>query len=268
MRKVIISLAPIAASEVEIDPRKVADDVLAASKCGAAMVHLHVRDEKGRLTKDLSTFKKIVELIRVESDIVIQASTGGVSNLTIEERCAPLEYPMVETASMNIGSINLGDEVFLNPLPEAKYCVKRIYQSNVLPEYEVFEIGMINNILMLKNEIALREPLLVNTVLGMPNTMPATIDSMICFKQFVPKEALWGITHSGRRDFSLLAAAISMGATIVRIGFEDSRFYEGDVLAENNTMLVKRLVSIIESVGLQAATAKETREMLRLTPRL
>lgn len=268
MRKVIISLAPISASDDKIDPREVANDVIAASKCGAAMAHLHVRDKKGRLTKDLSTFKKIVELIRAESNIIIQASTGGVSNLTIEERCAPLDYPMVETASMNIGSMNLGDEVFLNPLPEAKYCVKRIYQSNVLPEYEVFEIGMINSILMLKNEIKLREPLLINTVLGMQNTIPATIDSMVCFRQFVPKEALWGITHSGREDFSLLAAAISMGATIVRIGFEDSRFYEGDVKAENNTVLVKRLVNIIESVGLQAATAEEARKIFQLTSRL
>lgn len=267
MRKIIISVAPVSGQEKVLYPEKIAADVIESVKYGASMVHLHVRDKNCALTKDLTEFKKTVELIKAKSDIVIQASTGGVSNLTIEERCAPLYYPLVETASMNIGSVNLGNDVYRNPLPEAKYCVKEIYKNNILPDYEVFEIGMINSVLMLKSEMELKDPVLIDTVLGKLGAMPATYDSLCCFRQFIPKDAMWAITHSGRTDFSLITAAISMGASVVRIGFEDSSIYEGDKIAENNAVLVKRLADIIKSIGFEVATPEEARKIFKLTPR-
>lgn len=267
MRKIIISVAPVSGLEKILVPEKLAEDVIECSKCGASMVHLHVRDKNCRLTKDLSEFKKTVELIKAKSDIIIQASTGGISDLTIEERCAPLYYSLVETASMNIGSVNLGDDVYRNPLPEAKYCVNQIYENNILPDYEVFEIGMINSVLMLKTELALKDPILIDTVLGKVGAMPATYDALTCFRQFIPKDAMWAITHSGRTDFSLITAAISMGASVVRIGFEDSSVYEGDVMAESNAVLVKRLADIIRSIGFEVATPEEARKIFKLTPR-
>ena len=96
--KILISVAPVSAADKEIDPVRIANDVIACAKAGAAMVHLHVRDRQGNLTPDLSVLKEIVERIREKSDIVIQASTGGVSDLTIEERCAPLYYCLLYTS--------------------------------------------------------------------------------------------------------------------------------------------------------------------------
>lgn len=267
MRKIIISVAPVSGQEEILYPEKIAEDVIESSKCGASMVHLHVRDKNCKLTKDLTEFKKTVDLIKAKSDIIIQASTGGVSDLTIEERCAPLYYPPVETASMNIGSVNLGDDVYRNPLPEAKYCVRQIYDNNILPDYEVFEIGMINSVLMLKNEMVLKDPVIIDTVLGKVGAMPATYDALTCFRQFIPKDAIWAVTHSGRTDFSLITAAISMGASVVRIGFEDSCIYEGDKIAQNNAVLVKRLADIIRSIGFEVATPEEARKIFKLTPR-
>ena len=92
MHKVLISVAPVSAADTHPDPAVIAADVIQSAREGAGQVHLHVRDLHGALTPDLTVFKETVEPIAAASDIVIQASTGGVSRLTIEERCAPLYY--------------------------------------------------------------------------------------------------------------------------------------------------------------------------------
>lgn len=263
MRKIIISVAPVAASEKNIEPSSIAEEVIAAAKEGAAMVHLHVREKTGKLTKDLTLFKETVELICQQSDIIIQASTGGVSDLTIEERCAPLDYHRVETASLNGGSVNLGDAVYKNSFADIKYCAERVREQDILPEFEVFEIGMINNIKLIGEEEPLKEPLLFNLVLGHKGAMPATIEALNAFKQFVPANALWGITHYGRKNFSLLTAAVAMGASVVRIGFEDSNYIDNEKLADSNAVLVKKLTEIIRSMGMEVASPEEARAILK-----
>ena len=87
MKKIMISVAPVAATDILIHPRAIARDVYECYKHGAAMVHLHCRDLNGRLTPDLSLLQETVAYIREMCDIVVEISTGGVSNLTIEERC-------------------------------------------------------------------------------------------------------------------------------------------------------------------------------------
>ena len=116
MHKVLISVAPVSAADTHPDPAVIAADVIQSAREGAGQVHLHVRDLHGALTPDLTVFKETVEPIAAASDIVIQASTGGVSRLTIEERCAPLYYDRVETCSLNVGSVNLGEAVYINPI--------------------------------------------------------------------------------------------------------------------------------------------------------
>jgi 3-keto-5-aminohexanoate cleavage enzyme len=264
MRKIIISLAPVAATSKNIDPRTIADEVIEASRVGASMVHLHVREKTGELTKDLTVFKDTVELICRDSDIVIQASTGGISNLSIEERCTPLEYDRVETASLNGGSVNLGDAVYKNSFSDIKYCAERVREQKILPEFEVFEIGMINNIKIVGAEVPLQDPVLFNIVLGHKGAMPATIEALTAFKQFIPENALWGITHFGRKDFSLLTTAVAMGASLVRIGFEDSPYIDDEKIAENNVVLVKKIAEIIRSMGMDVASPQEAREILKL----
>ena len=114
--KVMISVAPVAATEKEIIPEKIAKDVLACYQAGAAMVHLHVRDREGRLTPDMGLLEETLRLIRRDSDIILEVSTGGVSDLTIQERCAPLYSDLVEACSLNVGSTNLGKRCTAIPL--------------------------------------------------------------------------------------------------------------------------------------------------------
>lgn len=92
------------------------------------------------------------------SDLIIQASTGGVSSMSIAERCAPMDCPGVEMASLNVGSVNLGDAVYFNPAPDVEFCSRQITERHIIPEFEVFEIGMINNILTLEDKIKFQNP--------------------------------------------------------------------------------------------------------------
>lgn len=93
------------------------------------MVHLHVRDREGRLTPDLSLLEETLAMIRRDSDIIIEVSTGGVSDLNIRERCAPLYSELVEACSLNVGSTNLGKAVYCNPIDDVEYCIREILKQ-------------------------------------------------------------------------------------------------------------------------------------------
>lgn len=112
---------------------------------GAAMCHLHCRRLDGSLTADISYMEECFEAILEKTDVVVQASTGGISDLTIEERCRPLNYEKVESASLNGGSTNLGEAIYCNSFDDIRYCASEVYKRGILPETEVFDIGMIHN---------------------------------------------------------------------------------------------------------------------------
>lgn len=267
MEKVIISLAPVSAADTRVEPAEVAAEAIEAGKLGAAMVHLHVRDRAGKLTPDVTDFAETLRLIRQGSNLILQASTGGVSQMNMEQRCAPLFVcPSVEMAAINGGSTNLGDAVYCNSLPDILYCAKIAAEKRIVPEYEVFEIGMIHAIRELESRIAVSKPMLIDTVFGHRGTMPATVDALVHFRHFVPSDALWGVTHFGRLGFDFLAAAIGMGADLVRIGFEDSKFLGPRQRAENNLQLVDKLVRLIRAMDREIAAPDEARRMLRIPP--
>ena len=109
--KVMISVAPVAATDKVIIPEKIAEDVYNCYQAGAAMVHLHVRDQEGNLTPDMSLLEETLRMIRRDSDIIIEVSTGGVSNLNMKERCVPLYSDLMEACTLNEGYTNLGNVV-------------------------------------------------------------------------------------------------------------------------------------------------------------
>lgn len=261
MRKIVVSVAPVAAG-TPVDSDLLAVDLEKCAKKGASMVHLHCRRPDGSLTPDTSYMEECFEKILARADFVVQASTGGVSNMNIEERCRPLSYPRVETASLNAGSTNLGDAVYLNPFEDIEYCAEQIYKHNIIPDVEVFDIGMIENIESMKGKIPMRLPIFYNLVFGHKGGMQPTVNSLIAFRSMVPSDARWGVTHFGRDNWEFLAAALALGAETVRIGFEDSAYLAPGRQAEHNYELVERLVQMIHAMGLENATAAEAREIM------
>lgn len=264
MDSVLLSVAPVSASATDLDPVKIAREVIACERVGAGMVHLHARDQRGKLTADLTVLEETLRLIRKESNIIIEASTGGVSELSIEERCAPLALPQVECASLNVGSVNLGRMIYQNSPEDVEYCVKQILSAGKIPEVEVFEIGMIHTTLSLREKFKLRPPLLLSIVLGHEGAAPATIKALAALQSFVPDDVLWGVTHYGRQSSDVISAAVAMGACTVRVGFEDSAVIDNGRVAQENAPIVGHFKNLLQSMGKRAMLPDEARQMLEI----
>ncbi|MGE5607521.1 MAG: 3-keto-5-aminohexanoate cleavage protein [Bacteroidota bacterium] len=269
MRKIIVAVAPVAQTpqtlvKNPLTPEEVAADVIGCSKAGASMVHLHPRDREGNPTFNLTEFSKTLDLIRNESEIIIQGSTGGISDLTLEERCVAVNEPRVELASLNMGSANFDDGVYINTLPDIRYWAGRMREKNVLPELEIFEAGMVNNTMILAKEGHLKPPFAFAFCLGFHGCLPASAYNLQFLAGMIPNDSTWGLIHHGMTDLSLLAAAAGMGADFVRVGYEDSIYYAPGKVGRNNTELVEKIVALIHNMGLEVASPQEAREMLGL----
>ncbi|MGQ9780000.1 MAG: 3-keto-5-aminohexanoate cleavage protein [Bacillota bacterium] len=271
MRKIIVAVAPVALGPQEgvkspLTPEEVAEEVVACARLGASVVHLHVRDREGRPTDDLTEFSRTLELITEGTDIIIQGSTGGVSELTVEQRCVALREPRVETASLNMGSANFDEGVYVNTFPEIRYWAGRMKEEGIHPELEVFEAGMINNVALLAEEGVLSPPFVFAFCLGFRGALPADARSLFFLQTMLPPGARWGLIHHGMKDFSLLAVAAGMGASFIRVGFEDSPFLAPGRVAQSNVELVAQAVSLVRTMGLEMATVEEARAILGLPP--
>lgn len=268
-RKIIVSVAPVGnniapPSRNPIAPHEVAQEVIGCTRAGAGMVHLHVRDEKGNQTEDLTAFSETLDMIRQESDIIIQGSTGGLTSLSLKERCVCLDDPRVEVASLNMGSVNFGETVYSNTLPDIRFWSGRMRESDVIPELEIFEAGMIQVADKIVEEGSLSPPFDYNFCLGVQWGMPAHPRSLLFLKSLLPDGFGWGVLHNQMNDLSLLAAAISSGASAVRVGFEDSVYYARGHVAATNVELVEKLVVLIRSMGFEIATPDEARRVLKV----
>ena len=269
MRKAILSAAVVKAGDMLINPRAIARDAIECWKLGAAMVHVHVRDINGNLTPDLSLLKETVDYIREESDMIIEVSTGGVSNLTIEERCQPCFAPYVEANSLNVGSVNLGDAVYQNPIKDVEYCVQQIIQNGKHADAEMFEMGMISTMKDLDDKFHFPRPQVFSLVHGFKGAVPATTAALkhmlkTLEETFPDGDYIWGIIQANRRDWTLVETALDLGATIVRIGFEDSKYLAPDLEACCNAELAERAVDLFKRKGIMPMTPAEAREVMHI----
>ena len=267
MKKIMVAVAPVNPElkgrvKSPITPEEIAEDVINAAEKGASLVHLHVRDEEGAPTYDLYHFSRTIELIRKQTDIIIEGSTGGLSELSLDERCVSLNEPEVEIASLNMGSANFGEKVYINTLPDIRYWAGRMKEQGIRPELEIFEGGMIDNLRHLAEEGCLEPPFLFGLCLGVKGALSDRPDNLLFLRGLLPPDAAWGLIHHQMKDFSLLAAAAVLGASFVRVGFEDSIYYTPGKAAENNTELVARVSSMLKIMGFEIVTAHEARKML------
>jgi len=269
-RKIIVAVAPVAhvgtrlpaGAHNPLTPEQIASAVIGCARSGASMVHLHVRDLKGGQVFELGVFSRTLDLIRRESDIVIQGSTGGVSTLSREERCVSAREPRVEVASLNMGSVNFGEGVYINTLADIRFWAAEMKSHRVVPELEIFEAGMLATAARLVEEGVLEPPLNTNFCLGFHGALPADPRHLAHLAAMLPPGSHWGLVHEGMEDFRLLAAALGLGARVVRVGYEDGRTLEPGRVAPSNVALVERLVALVRLIGLEVATPAEARALL------
>ncbi len=271
MEKLIITAA-ICGAEVtkEQNPavpytvEEIVREAKSAVEAGAAIVHLHVREDDGTPTQNRDRFKVCIDAILKECpDVIIIPSTGGAVGMTAEERLQPTELP-IEMATLDCGTCNFGDEVFENTMPMMRAFGKRMMDNNIKPEYECFEMGHLDTALTMvrKGEVP-THPLQINFVLGVPGCSPATVSNLQWMVNQIPANATWTATGVGRHAFPMAAAAIIMGGN-VRVGFEDNLYISKGVLAKSNGELVEKVVRLAKELGREIATSNEARDILNL----
>jgi 3-keto-5-aminohexanoate cleavage enzyme len=269
MEKLIITAALTGAEvtrehtpHLPVTPEEIAEEAFKAWQAGASIAHIHVRDEQGRPTQDKATFEKTILLIKEKCDIIVQPSTGGAVGMTPEERLQPV-YLRPEMATLTMGTVNFGDDVFMNTPKDIEIFAKTMQEHGVLPELEIFEAGMITNALRLVKRGLLTGHLHFDLVLGVPGAIAGTPENLLHLVQMLPAEATWTVAGVGRAQLPLNTMGLVLGGH-VRVGFEDNIYLEKGVLASSNADFVARIVRIAKEVGRDVARPADARKILGL----
>jgi len=244
-----------------LEPERIAKQVIACAEEGVSLVHLHARDSKGELTTDLSNFSKTIELITNECNVIIEASTGGLSSLTPQERALPLRNEKVELGSLNMGSLNFLDKVYVNTVPDIRYWLQSMIKNRVKPSLEIFDTSNIAISDLFINEGLIKPQYNFNFVFNYKWGMSFSLPLVEVLKSMLPKESIWGAVFGESRNFSSHLQACLQGATMIRVGFEDSKICNNKE-AETNLELVKEIRRELEISGFELADPEEARKLL------
>jgi len=268
-----------------VTPAEIALAAVEAGKAGAAVVHLHARDPvstKGSM--DLTLFTEIVDRVRQSgSDVIINLSTGeggrfvpgieepavaapGTTLTTPERRVAHVEALKPEICTLDLNTMFSGSAVVINTPRNVTEMARRIYAAGVLPELELFDGGDLQLALALEADGTLRNPLLIQIVLGVRYGAIPNPETLFYFASQLPKDCIWAAFGVGRHEFPLLAQAFLLGGH-VRVGLEDNVYIRKGVLARDNAELVEKAGTIVENLGGALATPAEARDILGLPAR-
>ena len=271
MEKLIITVAltgnvPTKAhnTNLPVSPEEIAQDIKTCADAGASVFHVHARDNNEKPTHDIEVFKQIVRDIKAAApDVIIQLSTGARAGRDWEARAAPVRL-LPEMASFTTGSNNLPGIIYENSPQFIEYLAGVFKETGVKPEIEVFETGMINNALFLKNKGLLNGPLHFDFVLGAPGSMPGTLKNLLFLSESIPPGSTWTVAGIGRTEIPLAAGAVIMGGH-VRVGLEDNLVMP-DGSQASNVRLVEKIVRIAGETGREIATPDEARSILSIPP--
>jgi uncharacterized protein (DUF849 family) len=288
-RKVMISCAVTGSADsvgknpaVPVTPEQIATSAIDAAKAGAAIVHIHVRDPKTTLpSMDGALYAEVVDRIRSSgTDVVINLTTGpggrfapdptdpmkpgpGTTLRTPRQRVQHVLDLRPEICSLDMGSMNMGANVFVNTPPILEAMAIDIRDAGVTPELEVFETG---HLLLAKRMIEtghIKQPGMFQICLGIAWGQPASPEAMSYMRNLLPSGSQWFAFGISLHQFPMAAQAVLLGGH-VRVGLEDNLYLERGRLAPSNAALVAKAVKVIEILGSQVATPNDARAMLGL----
>jgi len=246
-----------------ITPEQVAATAEECRAAGAAILHLHVRDDKGNATQSVARFKEAIDAIRKKTDIVIEITTGGAVGDTDEERLKPVIELEPEMASLDCGTVNFGDEYIVNSLPTMRQFAAEFRKRKVRATLECFDLGHVYASHILFKEGLMEMPCHYGFVLNVPGAAPYSVENLSAFIKALPVGADYTVMGIGRSSLPAQFGAIANGGWI-RVGFEDNVFFSKGVLAKSNAELVERAARIAHEAGLKPATPDEVRKYLKL----
>ena len=269
MDPLIITVAGIGAEltreqqpNLPVTAAEIAADASSCRDAGASIYHLHVRDDDARPTMDVAAFRAAHDAIKASTDLIVQFTSGGGVDDTEEARSAPLEL-RPEMASLTTGTVNFGDAVFFNPSRLVANFYARMRSLGILPEFEIFEAGMIANAQRIYDEHGDSHHRHFDFVLGVPGAMPAWDSALEFLSAQLPADATWSATGIGRAHLEVTRRAIALGGH-VRTGFEDVRYFQPGRLAASNAELIERVAALGRAAGRSPATPDVARDILGL----
>ncbi len=298
-RKVVITCAvtgaihtPSMSPHLPLTADQITADAIGAAEAGAAILHLHARDEEtGKPDQTPEAFARFLPRIRQQTNAVINITTGGSPFMRVEERVRPAAVFKPEVASLNMGSINFGlyhlldrykefrfdwerpaleatrDLVFRNSFQDIEYILTTCSGNGTRFEFECYDIAHLYNLKHFLDRGLVRPPLFVQSVFGILGGIGTHPEDVAHMKRTADRlfgdQYRWSVLGAGAAQMRIAAIAAAMGGN-VRVGLEDSLWAGPGRLATSNAEQVRLARQIIEGLGLSIATPDEAREMLAL----
>ena len=299
-RKTIITCAvtgsihtPTMSPHLPITPDEIARESIAAAEAGASIIHLHAREPKdGRPTPSPDVFMEFLPRIKQACDAVVNITTGGGHGMTVAERLAAPLRASPEMTSLNMGSMNFGLYPMLERYKEFRHDWERVHLENsrdfifrntfkdietVLHElgdkhgtrfeFECYDVGHLYTLAHFLERGLVKPPLFVQTIFGILGGIGPHPEDVMHMRRTADRlfgdQYRWSVLAAGRHQMPILTMAATMGAN-VRVGLEDSLWLGPGQLAKSNADQVRKIRTIIESLGGEIATPAEARAMLGL----
>lgn len=239
----------------------------ACEKTGAGVIHIHIRDEHARPTLDVARLTETVAAVRSATDLVVQLSTGGAVTDPYDARIAVLDA-LPDSCSLTCGSVNFGSDVFLNPWGFMVELYRRTQELEVVPEFELFDLGHVAALrkLLEKEGLPYGGRIHCDLVLGVPGGAPGTAESVVTMARMLPPEATWSATGVGRSTLPVALAALSAGGHL-RVGMEDTLTFSPGVPVRDNAELVERAATLATLAQRPPMSTAEARALLNVKDR-
>ena len=271
----LITVAPTGAETAKADvphlPTTLEELVAEARACeaeGASLIHVHVRDAEHRPTLDTVRLRDTVQALREQTDLVVQLSTGGSVHDPLEQRLTVLDAEP-DSCSLTCGTTNFGDDVFLNPYPFMARLYEQAREREVVPEFELFDLGHVAALRRLLDTYGLPYGGVVHVdfVTGVPGGMPGRVAALVAGVQLLPPEVTsWSATGIGRTHLPIAAGALGLGGHL-RVGMEDNLVYAKGEPVRDNAQLVRRAADLATLLQRPPLTTAEARSLLHVRDR-
>src|SRR5438874_7629704 len=248
-----------------ITAEELGEEAARCAAAGASVIHLHVRKNDGTPTQDRALFERAIRAIRARCEVIVQTSTGGAVGMSAEERAQPLDCNP-EMATLNAGSLNFGDDVFLNPFPMVREFASRMRDRRIVPELECYDAGHVESCVALAKEGVIELPAHFDFVLGVRGGLSASEENLRFLLTKLPSGCSFSVAGVGRHQLPMAELSLRLGGH-ARCGLEDNIYLSKGTLAKGSYELVARLAEMARAAGRPVATPAQARELLRIRPR-
>jgi 3-keto-5-aminohexanoate cleavage enzyme len=254
-------------------PAEIGEEARRAYEAGAAVVHIHAREDDGSPSFRKERYAEIMTEVRARCPIILNFSTGAIG-IPMEDRVAHIRDLRPEIGALNMGSMNYAkfspkrkefvfDFVFQNPFKDIIFLLEQMKAGGVKPELECFDLGHIGNAAPLVEMGLLAPPLQFSLILGVLGGAPPTTRNLVAMVENLPAGSAWEVIGISHLQWRLVAAALTMGGNI-RVGLEDNFYLPGGEMARSNGDLVAAAAKLARGLGREPASVDDARAMLGL----